>query len=87
MRKCVFYEFCVTKVKILFDIQKLEAFSHILSVESMKISYFLIELWSRENRHPQNPSQFFTISDIFFDFKGLHMQDKGCYEHPIFRVS
>ena len=53
----------------------------------MKISYFLIELWSHENRHPQNPSQFFTISDILIDFKGLHMQDKGCYEHPIFRVS
>ena len=47
----------------------------------------MTELWSRENRHPQNPSQFFTISDIFFDFKSLHMQDKGSYEHPLFRVN
>ena len=32
-----FYEFCVTKVKILFDIQKLEAILHLLGFERTKI--------------------------------------------------
>ena len=81
------YRLCVTNVIILFHIHELEAFAHILSVERLKISYFLTELWSRENRQPQNLSQFFTISDIFFDFKGLYMPDKGSYTHPIFRAT
>ena len=32
-----FYEFCVTKVKILFHIQKLEAILHLLGFERTKI--------------------------------------------------
>ena len=32
-----FYEFCVTKVKILFDIQKLEAILHLLGFKRTKI--------------------------------------------------
>ena len=77
-----FYELCVTKVIILFDICKLEAILHLLGFERTKISYFLTELWSRENRHPQNLSQFFTISDISLTLKACTCKTKEAINIP-----
>ena len=62
-----FYEFCVTKVKILFDIRKLEAILHILCLERMKIDYSFHYFFAFQNAYLPEPFQLSNSMCIGWD--------------------